>query len=84
MVPFMMLMPVPMASHDQKSHVVPHFDCIDPRKAIVPLTMPNASDDTKASAYDQKSYAKFHINHRGLRNRMVLLITLSCKLFQSS
>ena len=37
--------PVPMASHDPKSHVAPHFDCLDVSNTIVPLTMPLASQD---------------------------------------
>ena len=33
-----MPIPAPMLSHDKKSHVSPHFNCFDLRKAVVPLT----------------------------------------------
>ena len=35
----------PVASHDQKSHVAPHFDHLDLGNAMLPLTMSLASCD---------------------------------------
>ena len=35
----LMTKPVLMASHEQKDHVVPHFDHLNPRNAVVPLRM---------------------------------------------
>ena len=46
-VPFMMLMPAPMASNDQKSYIVLHFDCLDLGNVVVPLTVPSALCDIK-------------------------------------
>ena len=47
----MITMPVPMVSHDKKSHIAPQFDCLDLGNAMVLLTMLSASHDTESSAY---------------------------------
>ena len=47
---------MPMASHDQKSHVALHFDHLDLRNAMVLLTMLSTSHDADIIAvesYDQ-------------------------------
>ena len=46
------MMPVlaPMVSHDPKSYVEPHFNHLDLRNAVVPLTMPSVSCDADAGA----------------------------------
>ena len=52
-------MQTPMMSHNQKSHVAPHFKCPDLRNAMVPLTTLLASRGTTASGNgvtDQKSH----------------------------
>ena len=41
---------IPLASHDQKCHVVPHFNDLDIRNAMVLLTKLSASCDASASA----------------------------------
>ena len=46
----MMLMLVPMVSHDQKSHVALNLDYPDHRSAMVLLTMLYAIHDVDASA----------------------------------
>ena len=45
----MTLMPVAMVSHDQKSHVTPHFDHPYPRNEMVLFTMPSVSCDAGAN-----------------------------------
>ena len=40
-----MTVPVLMALHNQKGHVVPHFHHLDLRNIMVPLPMPLASCD---------------------------------------
>ena len=41
----MTLILMPMASHEEKSHVAPHFDHLDLRNSMVPLKMLSASHD---------------------------------------
>ena len=41
---------MPMASHEQKHHVAPHFSCFNVKNAMVPLMMPLALCDSNASA----------------------------------
>ena len=41
----MMVMLVPMASHEQKGHVAPHPDCLDLGNAVLLLIMPSRSCD---------------------------------------
>ena len=41
---------VPLASHDQKGHLLPHFDHLDIRNSVMPLTMPSASHVAHANA----------------------------------
>ena len=48
MVP--LLMPVKMALHDQQCHVVPHFDNLDLRNAVVSLIMLSMSCDAGTGA----------------------------------
>ena len=38
---------VAMTSHDQESHIAPHFHCLDLVFAVVPLMMPLASCDVE-------------------------------------
>ena len=67
----MMLMLVPMVSHDPK-HVALHFENLDLGIAIVPLT----SCDAYASASGiiwAKSHAVSHFDHLEIRNVMVSL-----------
>ena len=45
-----MPMPMQMVSHNQKSHVAPHFNCLDLMSAVLPLTVPLALLDANASA----------------------------------
>ena len=40
---------VPLTSHDQRSHIASHFDCIDLRNAMVLLMMLLALCDAGAS-----------------------------------
>ena len=55
-------MPKQMVSHEGKGHVTPHFDCLDLRNAMVPLTIPLASHDLNACASDV-IWPKHHIGH---------------------
>ena len=41
---------MPMELHDQKSHIVPHFNHLDVRDAMMPLMVPSGSPDANASA----------------------------------
>ena len=54
MVPLIMPLasqiPVVIVSHDQKSHVAPHFSCLNLRNAVVPFTMPSTSCDIHTSS----------------------------------
>ena len=43
-----MLVPVQTASHDEKSHVMPCFNCIHLMNKMVPLMMYLASHDSNA------------------------------------
>ena len=36
---------VTMASHDEKHHIAPHFNCLDLGNSVVQLMMPSASCD---------------------------------------
>ena len=46
------LIPMAMAivSNDKKCHVAPHFDCLNVRNVVVPLTMLMALSDANISA----------------------------------
>ena len=60
--------------HDQMSYAAPHFDCLDLRKAMVPLMMPLASCDVDASAIGitwPKVHVAPHFSHLDLRNAIV-------------
>ena len=60
-----MLTPPPMASYDPESHVAPDFNCLDPRNAMVPLTMLLALCHTGASEVTlpkQTSYTSFQLS----------------------
>ena len=46
------LMPVSKVSHDKKSHIGPHFNCLELRFTLVPLTALLASHDANAGAND--------------------------------
>ena len=52
----------PMASHDQKSHVAPHYSHLDLRNAMVPLTMLSTAHDANTvsvASHDQKIMLHF-------------------------
>ena len=70
-------MPVAMAvvSQNQKRNV-PHFDCLDIRNVVVPLTMLVAHvmpTLVPGALHDQKSPAAPHFSHLYLRNAIVPL-----------
>ena len=46
----MMSTVAPVVSHYQKSHALPHFECLDLRNALVPFTIPLISGDVNASS----------------------------------
>ena len=74
-----MLTPVPMASHEQKSYVMPHFNHLDLRNAMVPLTIISALCDASASSNGitwPKNHVAPHLNYLDLTNIMVPLMTL--------
>ena len=70
------MMQTPIASCDQKYHISPYFNCLDPRNAVVPLTRPfvscGANACTNAITWPKMSCA-LHFNHLDLRNKMVPL-----------
>ena len=55
---YVMLMPTPLPSHDQWSHVVPHFDCLDLGNEWCHWQCHFASGDTGASGI---TWPKYHI-----------------------
>ena len=55
---YVTVMPTQMTSHDQKSNVAPHFNCLGLWKAMVSLTSLLASCDVP-----KKNYAAPHFNH---------------------
>ena len=68
---------MPMAWHDQKSHVAPHFNHVDFRFMMVSLTMSSASHATNANANGStrpESHAAPHFNNFDIRNGMVQLM----------
>ena len=67
-------MPVPelLASHDQKGHVTPNFDCLYLRNAVAPLIMLFASYNTDAKI----SHVEPYFSHHDQRNGIVPLMTL--------
>ena len=46
----MTLMLASMASYDHKSHVMPHFDCLNIRNVMDPVTIPSPSCDANTGA----------------------------------
>ena len=71
--------PVPVASHDQKSHVAPHSDHLELTNAVVPLTLPSASHDTNATIKFilwGKSHVTPLFDYLGLTNAVVSLMML--------
>ena len=71
-------MPTLMVSHDEKNHVAPHFNCLDLRNAMVPLTTLLASCDTTTGGNgvtDQKSHVAPHLDYINLRSAVVPLMT---------
>ena len=40
---------MPVVSHDEKSHGVPHFDCLDLRNSMAAFTVSLASCDADAN-----------------------------------
>ena len=70
------IIPMPNASHNQKSHVAPHFNHLDLMNAAVLL----ASQDTDMGAncvHDENYAVALHSDHLDLRNAMVPLVILS-------
>ena len=75
-----MLMPAPVASPDEKSHVANNFDCLYLKNVMVLLTMPSVSCDAYADVSgitDQNSNVAPHFDSSDLRNAMVPLMMLS-------
>ena len=72
------MLPLPMASHNQKSHVASHFDCLDLRNAMVALITPLASCDASAGTsgvtQPKKGYVAPYFNCLDLRNAVVPLM----------
>ena len=68
-----------MVWHDQKCYIALHFNCLNLRKAVVPLTMPSASCDARASV-NNVTWAKTHVapyfDNLDLRNALVWLMIL--------
>ena len=64
--------PIPVASHDQNSHVAPHFDHLGLRNAKVLLMM--LTPELVASHY-QKGHVATAFHFPDLRNTVVSLIT---------
>ena len=63
---------VPMASHDQKSHIVPHFDFAALMNVIVPLKChQHHVISVQRVSYDQKSNLSPYFDCFDLRNAMV-------------
>ena len=54
------MIPVSVASHDQISHVAPHFNHLDVRNAVVPLI-----------SHDQRCHVATYFNCLNLRNAIV-------------
>ena len=74
-----MLIPAPMASRDQKGHIVPHFDCLDQGYVMVPLMMPSAlcdADLVSMTSHDQEHHVAPHFNGLDLRNAIMSLMIL--------
>ena len=66
----------PMTSHDQKSHVTLHFDCLDFRNAMILFMVPLVSCDTHTGtngSHMNKSHVAPYFSHLGLRNTMMLV-----------
>ena len=59
------MMPMPMESHNKKSHVAPLFNCRDLMNAMIPLMIPLASCDVSAND------STYHFDCLDLRNAMV-------------
>ena len=75
-----MLVLAPMVSHDQKSHIAPHFNHLHLRNLLVKLKTLFAPCDINTSdsgVIDQKRHATLHFNHLELLNTVVLLMMLS-------
>ena len=70
----MLLMLVPEASNDPKSHVTPHFNNLDPRNEMVPLMMPSHH---VMPIPVPKSHVASHFDLQDLRNLMVPLMKMS-------
>ena len=72
-------MPIPLASHVQKTNVALHFSCVNLRNTVGPLGMLWAACDTDASAIGiklPKSHVVPHFDCLDLRNITVALTTL--------
>ena len=60
-----MLMPAPMVLHDQGSHVLLHFNCVDLTNVVLPLTTLLTPCDVSTGANgisDQISHVALHLN----------------------
>ena len=75
----LMLMLVSMASHDQRCHVAPHFDCLNPRNTVVTLMMLSTTHDTNDSGNGitwTKNYAAPYSNHLHIKTAKMSLTFL--------
>ena len=52
----MMLIPVPVAWHDQKSHIAPHFCHLGVRKTMIPLASSEPNSGTNGITWPRKSF----------------------------
>ena len=70
-----------VASHDQKSHGLPHFSFLDlTTNTFIPMTMPLATPETiqlPVVSHDNESHFFLHFDHLDLMIVMVTLILLS-------
>ena len=70
-----MPMPAPLVSHDQKSHVAPHFNCLNLRNVMVSTTSVLASYGTTNGDSDQKVMLHLIMIVNNLRNAWLQLMT---------
>ena len=71
-----MLMPAPMVLHDQKGQVAPHFNCLDLKKAVVPLKKPTVSCDTNAGiTWHQCQHQCCHMTRKNMLHLTSIILT---------
>ena len=72
-----MSIPAPVVSHDQKSYIASHFNCLVLRNPMVPLTTLLGSCDINANSVNgKKSHVAPHFSFPDPRNAMVPFTTL--------